>query len=246
MSLDKIIGAMLEKNEMGLDVIDSALVQENQEWREPSPHFSVSQLFYCPRVAFLTRAGVPRKIDPVSNRKMVFGNLLHDKIQNALGSIVGYGYVEEVLNCPDLSVKGRIDGAIPSKGLLVEIKSMGASQSSKASKLGMPDYYEKQANLYIALWNMLKDQKLNGIWYIVLNRDSMEWVTIDIATENQEMQKETIKNLKKYAKMWERGELPPMKQSGCPNCSDFAMCKQITNLTDILVGGKVRVKYASG
>jgi len=246
MSLDKILGSMLEKKERGLDVIDEALTREEDDgkWKEPLPNFSVSQLFYCPRTAFLTRAGVPRKIDPVSSRKMTFGTFLHGKIQGALKNITGYGYVEETLSVPKLSIRGHIDGAIPSEGHLVEIKSMSSAQATKAGRMGMPDYYSSQANLYVALWNMLHEEKLSSIWYIVLNRDSMQWAPLEPVSQDIKLQKSILKDLRGYVKMWENGQLPPMKPN-CAKCNDFGMCKQVSSLEDVLVGGKVRIKYES-
>lgn len=244
MLLDKILGSMLEKKAIGLDIIDNALVRDDDDgkWKEPSPHFSVSQLFYCPRAAFMTRAGAPKKIDPVSNRKMLFGTALHKMIQDAMkDSITGYSYIEETLSVPKLSIRGHIDGAIPSDGYLVEIKSMGSSQAAKARKMGMPFYYLNQANLYVALWNMLFEEKLSAVWFIVINRDDMQWVPLDPVPEDKKMQSGILKDLRTYVKMWENGTLPEMKQT-CQNCSEFGLCKSISSLEDIFPGGRVRVK----
>ena len=251
MSLDKMLATMLEKQGTGLDDIDDALA-EKRGLEEVKTFFSVSQLFYCPRVAFLTRAGIPRIIDPKSGRKMLFGNLLHDMIQDAMKRcLAGYSFVERTLFVPELSISGHIDGAIPPKGQLVEIKTVSSNQASKISKLGMPDYYVKQANLYIYLWNYLSSNKkakgifgthLDNIWFIVLNRDTMDWVPLEPVKQDEELQSSIINDLYSYQKLWGSDDLPPMG-TNCQRCSDFKLCKSISMLEDILPGGKVRKKY---
>lgn len=238
MSLNKALNAMIDRHRSGNPDIPSAIEELFQKKGSGvKEHFSVSQLFYCPRWAFLHRAGVPSKDDCTSILKMLTGTYLHSVIQDALESIDGYGYREKELGSKEYSLLGHIDGAIPIKKQLVEIKTVAANGASMIRRQGMPSYYVKQANLYVALWNMRKKTKLDSIWFIVLNRDSMEFVPIEPYAIDEKLQKEILDSVYRYCKMWEAGRLPGKNSKDkCARCSNAAICGKSDSLSYYLKG----------
>jgi len=241
--LDKTLSLLLEKTGSGLSSVISGIEDqfEVDHWVPVKDYFSVSQLFYCPRKAFLARLGAPKRDDFSSCFKMSVGTDLHTYIQNSMESnLSGYGFREFELTSTSLSVIGHIDGAIISEGKLVEIKTVSSHMAMSVRRRGMPDYYLGQANLYAYLWNRKYKRKLDKIWFVVLCRDSMDFINLDPVPIDNSIQRKTAKLLKQYCNMWESGIFPERKSKNCSDCSLNSICGKSDKIRDFIVGGKYR------
>jgi CRISPR/Cas system-associated exonuclease Cas4 (RecB family) len=246
MSLSKIANTLLDRHESGLTAVFTGIEEKfARGWSNPSNAFSVSQLFFCPRKAFLARAGVPDSPDLSSALKMSVGTFLHEIIQDSMDKhLANYGFRELELYREKLSVRGHIDGALLEEGTLIEIKTMASNGVQKAIRVGMPPYYQKQANLYCYLWNKKYKKKLTKIKYIVLDRDSMDMMHIPDYDIDIPMQNRIVDDLKNYCAMWERGAFPYRAGMPCSICSLKSLCNASNSLKDYLVGGKLRKSNA--
>jgi CRISPR/Cas system-associated exonuclease Cas4 (RecB family) len=239
MSLNKILQDIVDSKKSGVSSIDARIKHKYLSgWRSPQEYFSVSQLFYCPRWAFLNRAGAPSLNSADSIFKMEIGTFLHKMIQDALrDSGVGFSNAEMTLSSKKYSVLGHPDGMILDKEMLVEIKTVSSYQASSISKSGMPDYYIRQANTYAHLWNCTTNNELphiNKIWFIVLDRNTCKWVNIDPVSCDIAIQEDVMKKLTRYKKMWASGELPPTPVGNkCNSCLNKSLCLSVNNIDDI-------------
>ena len=241
-ALDKTLSALLEKSGSGLSpVIDDLQSKFSTGWVDTKPYFSVSQLFYCPRKAFFARLGAPRSDNLSSCLKMHMGTVMHELFQDSMERVTsGYGFREFEVSSDSLSVTGHIDGLILEDGKLVEIKTVSSHGAMSIRRRGMPDYYLGQANLYCYLWNKKYKRKLTKIWFIVLSRDSMEFINLEPVAIDTALQKKTVSNIKRYCNMWEGGNLPPRKAARCEDCSLNSICGSSERISDFLPGGKFR------
>jgi hypothetical protein len=243
--VNKSLRLMMGSNstsEYTTDAIDRYQEKENKrEIRPPKHYFSVSKLFYCPKGAFLDRAGLSEINPCVSVRNMEIGTTIHEYVQNMLSKIYcNYGHVEERLEIEGFPVVGKIDGAIEDQGMLVEIKTTGNSFSFRG---GVPDYYVGQSTLYMHMWNILHPRNiLDKAWFVVLNRESMTWVNVEPMKLDIGLAKRIELTVKGYDKLWGSGEFPEIEK--CKHCGYFYICgaNNKMKLQDVLPGGKIREK----
>lgn len=229
--------ALADLNVAKEDKIDR-LIEESRStgWTAPRDYFSPSRIFFCQRGCFLARAGVPSKNSAQAIRRMDVGNLLHEYIRSFLRGYGGFGHEEEELKA--LGMFGKIDGIVDSS--LVEIKTMGSRSSDNVRAYRkMPEYYVDQALCYVAMWNHLRNEKLDNVWFIVLNRDTMEWISVDDVKVTKELVDETLKKVFYLDELWKAGEMPKKKKS-CGDCQHKSICRQTKKLSDILKGGELR------
>jgi hypothetical protein len=226
-------------NTQMLDRLVEQHANESKRWIPPKDHFSVSKIFYCPRGAFLDRAGVPAMSGAHGLRRMLFGIKIHEMMQELLKRVPGFGYIEERLEYPSLEIVGRIDGCFIDRGVLLEMKTAGGFQTKKMKNGWIPEYYQSQANFYCWLWNKLKADKLHSIWWVVLDRDSLDWIKYEPQLMNEEIALAAVAHCARLNTMWGNCVLPPPKNRCEVSCEYFSICKQAEVLTDILPGGKL-------
>jgi CRISPR/Cas system-associated exonuclease Cas4 (RecB family) len=213
--------------------------RNKRDVRSPKPTFSVSKLFYCPKGAFMDRAGISEINPCVSIRNMEVGTMMHEYLQDMLKEVYcNYGHVEERLTIPDFPVVGKIDGAIEDKGILVEIKTTG---NPMGFRRGIPDYYVGQSMLYMWMWNQLNPKSLlDKAWFIVINRESMTWVDVPYLKYEDSIADKIVSDVRNYDKLWTSGQFP--KIDSCKHCGYNYICgvNKKMKLADVLPGGKIR------
>lgn len=211
------------------------------DWKEPSEFFSVSKLFFCERGAFCARAGVKSQPDALSVLRMSLGTALHTVLQEMFREQwSGFGLDEAPLRSDDPPILGHPDGILMEDGLLLEIKTVGYGSAKSIRTNGIPKYYQDQAQSYLGLFHEQYSDKLDGVWFLVLDIGSSKWVEQDVIKANGRRWSSIKKRVSKLQKMWEAGKLPPIPESCNTTCDYYGYCPRANSLSDLLPGGSLR------
>lgn len=225
-------------------------------WSEPRISFAPSKLFYCARGAFCRRAGCPESPSALSIMRMRMGTAAHEIIQGMLKGRMGFGNAERKVQSYNAKeddssgksphVVGKIDGTILTKGILVEIKTAGGFTAKSLAEGKVPSYYLDQAMLYTSLWNQCaykiwgEKKKLNQIWFVCMDRDSMQWLDVPLIKVSASNVSDIWENIRVLNNLWLKGKLPEPSPKCDVKCEYYSTCRRADRLSDLLPGGKLR------
>lgn len=225
-----------------LQMLLDADLREAQNSRKPrGDYWYASEIGYCPRKAFLSRAGVAGKEkDARTLRVFELGKLheafLLDKVRAGLA--VGETKIkkaerEVVCNNEKLNVHGRIDLIVDYEDgnrEIVECKS----QSSR-SFTWMLTKKEGASEHHIAqLWFYLFTQNVEYGQLIYSSKDDLREAQFPIYLSNEKVGKEVLDKINFLNQNWVDEKLPEAKENWLCKYCDFAdNCKTFKNFKEI-------------
>jgi len=223
------------------NLLDQDLRQAQNERKARGDYWYASEIGYCPRKAFLSRAGLAGKEkDARTLRVFELGKLheafLLDKVR--AGQVVGETKIkkaerEVVCNNDELNVHGRID-------LIVDYDDGGReiveckSQSSR-SFTWMLNKGEGASQHHIAqLWFYLYTANVERGQLIYSSKDDLREAQFPVCLSNEKVGKEVLDKINFLNQNWADEKLPEAKDDWlCKYCDYRKICPAIKNFNQI-------------
>jgi len=222
-------------------LLDADLREAQNSRKSRGNYWYASEIGYCPRKAFLSRAGVAGKEkDARTLRVFELGKLheafLLDKVR--AGQIVGETKIkkaerEVVCNNDKLNVHGRIDLIVDyddGEREIVECKSQ--SSRSFTYMLGKG---EGANEAHIAqLWFYLYTARVEYGQLIYSSKDDLREAQFPVCLSNEKVGKEVLDKINFLNQNWADEKLPEAKANWLCKFCDFAgQCPKIKNFKEI-------------
>lgn len=176
---------------------------DTEEERLPDGKWHPSSMFLCDRQAVYSVRGVPKTNPPdsIALRRFRIGKILHELLQEAIGS-EGKLVPEAEVDVPELNLAGHADGLwTDDQGgvWVLEIKSTRALGKIKKDKKPQ-DHHAKQAQAYAVAFRKDYGERLKGIIVVYLEKNDALTVEFELpydpAWETELKQK--IEHLEQY------------------------------------------------